>query len=439
MLCQVIMLTVEIGFVVALIVLNGLLAMSELAVVSSRPARLRMMADRSVPGAERALQLASDPGKFLSTVQTGITLVGVLSGAFSGATIGTRLADVLAELGVSSVWADALGVGIVVAIITYGQLIVGELVPKQLALANPESLAARVAPAMHVLAVVSSPVVALLNLSGNAVLRLLGRDTDFTERVTEDEIKALIAEAETAGVLEPGERQMIAAVMRLGDRSVRAVMTPRTEVDMINLSDDPDTICADIVGSTHSRLPVYDGTPDEVLGVIQAKDLADAFLQNKTLDIRGLVRPALVIPETADALDVVELLGHSPLHIGLVHDEYGYFQGVVTNADILESIVGSLQADTGPAEPDVVRREDGSYLISGTLPVDELSDLIGLPLPANRDYHTTAGFLLDRFGHLPGVGELVDAQGWRFEVVDIDGRRIDKVMVSRVPKRHRVA
>ena len=433
------MLTVEIGFVAALIVINGLLAMSELAVVSSRPARLRMMADRGVPGAESALLLASNPGKFLSTVQTGITLVGVLSGAFSGATIGTRLAEVLVEFQVPEGWADALGVGIVVAVITYGQLIIGELVPKQLALANSEELAARVAPAMHTLAIVSSPVVALLNMSGNAVLRLLGKDTDFTERVTEDEIKALIAEAESAGVLEPGERQMIAAVMRLGDRSVRAVMTPRTEVDMINLGDDPAAIRADIIASNHSRLPVYDGTPDEVLGVIQAKDLVNAFLENKPLDIRALVRPALVIPETADALDVVELLGHSPLHIGLVHDEYGYFQGVVTNADVLELIVGSLQVEAGPAEPDVVRREDGSYLISGTLPVDELSDLISLPLPDNRDYHTLAGFLLDRFGHLPGIGERVDAQGWRFEVVDIDGRRIDKVMVSRIPKRHRVA
>lgn len=433
------MLIVEIGFVVALIVLNGMLAMSELAVVSSRPARLRMMAERGVPGAERALQLTSDPGKFLSTVQIGITLVGVLSGAFSGATIGLRLTDFLLSFGVPGGAADALGVGIVVALITYGSLIVGELVPKQLALSNPEGVAARVAPAMHIMALVSSPVVALLNMSGKAVLRLLGQSSEIVERVTEDEIKALIAEAETAGVLEPGERQMIAAVMRLGDRSVRAVMTPRTEVDMIDLGDDLDTIRAEIIASTHSRLPVYDGTPDEVLGVIQAKDLADAFLENKTLDIRALVRPALVIPETADALDVVELLGHSPLHIGLVHDEYGYFQGVVTNADILESIVGSLQADTGPAEPDVVQREDGSFLISGTMPVDELGDLIGLPLPANRDYHTLAGFLLDRFGHLPGVGERVDAQGWRFEVVDIDGRRIDKVLVSRIPKRHRVA
>ncbi|ALK09670.1 hemolysin family protein [Blastochloris viridis] len=433
------MLIVEIGFVVALIILNGLLAMSELAVVSSRPARLRMMAERGVPGAERALLLASDPGKFLSTVQIGITLVGVLSGAFSGATIGLRLTDFLLGFGVPSGAADALGVGIVVALITYGSLIIGELVPKQLALSNPEAVAARVAPAMRVLAVVSSPVVALLNKSGKVVLRLLGHDSEIVERVTEEEIKALIAEAESAGVLEPGERQMIAAVMRLGDRPVRAVMTPRPEVDMINLSDDLDTIRADIIASGHSRLPVYDGTPDEVLGVIQAKDLVNSFMDRKPLDIRALVRPALVIPETADALAVVELLGHSPMHIGLVHDEYGYFQGVVTNADILESIVGSLQADAGPAEPDVVRREDGSYLISGTLPVDELSDLIGLPLPDNRDYHTIAGFLLDRFGHLPGVGEHIDANGWRFEVVDLDGRRIDKVMVSRVPKRHRVA
>ncbi|KAA5595916.1 hemolysin family protein [Blastochloris sulfoviridis] len=435
------MLIIELGFVVALIVLNGLLAMSELAVVSSRPARLRMMAERGVAGAERALLLAADPGKFLSTVQIGITLVGVLSGAFSGATIGLRLTDALAELGVPRGVADALGVGIVVALITYGSLIIGELVPKQLALSNPEAMAARVAPAMNILARISSPVVALLDMSGKAVLRLLGHDSEIVERITEEEIKSLIAEAETAGVLEPGERQMIAAVMRLGDRPVRAVMTPRTEVDMIDLRDDIDTIRADIVASAHSRLPVHDGSPDGVLGVIQAKDLVDAYLAGKPLDLRALIREAPVIPDTADALAVVEMLGQTPLHIGLVHDEYGHFQGVVTNADILESIVGSLQSEAGggPAEPDVVRREDGSYLISGTMPIDELSDLIGLPLPDSRDYHTLAGFLLDRFGHLPGVGEHVDANGWRFEVVDLDGRRIDKAMVSRVPKRHRAA
>lgn len=435
------MLILELGFVAALIVVNGLLAMSELAVVSSRPARLRMMAERGVAGAERALLLASDPGKFLSTVQIGITLVGVLSGAVSGATIGLRLTGVLLELGLPGGVADALGVGIVVALITYGSLIIGELVPKQLALSNPEAMAARVAPAMNVLALISSPVVALLNMSGKAVLKLLGHDSEIVERITEDEIKALIAEAETAGVLEPGERQMIAAVMRLGDRPVRAVMTPRTEVDMIDLRDDIDTIRAEIVASAHSRLPVHDGTPEGVLGVIQAKDLVDAYLAGKPLDLRSLVRPAPVIPDTADALAVVEMLGKSPLHIGLVHDEYGHFQGVVTNADILESIVGSIQPGAGgdPAEPDVVRREDGSYLISGTMPIDELSDLIGLPLPDHRDYHTLAGFLLDRFGHLPGVGEHVDAHGWRFEVVDLDGHRIDKVLVSRTPKRHRAA
>ena len=434
-----VMLILEIGFVVALIVINGLLAMSELAVVSSRPTRLRMMAHHGVAGAESALKLTSDPGKFLSTVQIGITLVGVLSGAFSGATLGVYLSDALGDLGVPNGVADALGVGTVVAVITYASLIVGELVPKQLALANPEALAARVAPVMNVLATVSSPLVVLLDVSGDIVLRLIGRDAPATDRVSEDEINLLIAEAESAGVLEPGEREMISAVMRLGDRPVRAVMTPRPEVDMIDIRDDLEKIRADIIASVHSRLPVASGKPGEVLGVIQAKDMVDAFLADKPLDIEALIRQAPVIPDTADALTVVEALGRSPLHIGLVHDEYGHFQGVVTNADILDAIVGSVQVSAEPTEPDVVQRADGSYLMSGTYPVDEMSDLIGVPLPAQRDFHTVAGFLLDRFGHLPTVGEQLDAHGWRFEVLDIDGRRIDKVLVSRVPKSHRAA
>ena len=431
------MLTLELGIVSVLIVVNGLLAMSELAIVSSRPARLAALAEKEVAGARLALALASNPGKFLSTVQIGITLVGVLSGAFSGATLGQRLAAWMMELGMGRGLADTLGVGLVVGIITYASLIIGELVPKQIALRNPEAIAAKVAPAMMLLAKISSPVVALLDYSGKTILRLFGQSGETGETVTEDEIRTLVREAETAGVLEPGEKEMIAGVMRLGDRPVGAVMTPRREVDVVDLSDSPDEIRAALTKSPHSRLPVFDGDRDEALGVVQAKDLLDIYLSGKTPDIRAVIREVPVIPESADARDVLAILRESPVHMGLVHDEYGSFQGVVTSADIFESIVGSFHTEEGPAEEPATKRHDGSYLISGWMPADEMSDLLGIPLPLSRDHHTTAGFMLQQFGALPAVGDSFDAFGWRFEVVDLDGRRIDKILATRIAQPRR--
>jgi magnesium and cobalt exporter, CNNM family len=426
------MLYIELAIVIVLIFVNGLLALAELAIVSSRRARLRALVDREVVGARRALALASDPGRFLSTVQIGITLVGVLSGAFSGATLGLRLADWFVQLGLRSGIAEAVGVGLVVAVITYFSLVIGELVPKQIALRNPEKIAVRVAPAMTAMARIASPVVSFLDISGRAVLRALGYQAQAEHRVTDEEIRTLMAEAETAGVIEPGERAMIAGVMRLGDRPVRAVMTPRREVDMIDLTDDPDDIRRKIVGTVHSRLPVHAGTPEEMLGVIQAKDLLDAYLRDERPDIRSQVRPDANVPDTADALDVVDVIKGSPVHMALVHDEYGHFQGVVTNADILEAIVGEFRTDEGPVEPDAVQRDDGSWLIAGSMPVDEMADRLSIAVPQERGYHTAAGFMLNQLGHLPDVGESFDSQGWRFEVVDLDGRRIDKIMAMRI-------
>lgn len=426
------MLILELAIVVALTVVNGLLAMSELAIVSSRPARLKAMIQRDVVGSRRALALASDPGKFLSTVQIGITLVGVLSGAFSGATLGARLGGWLATQGVPGLWSDTLGVGLVVAAITYGSLIVGELVPKQIALRDPEAVAVKVAPAMTLLAKVASPLVWLLNASGKLILKLMGQGDKAEEKVTEEELHSLIAEAENAGVIEPGEREMIAGVMRLGDRPVRAVMTPRTDVDVIDLTESPDAIRRAIEATPHTRMPVRDGDSDAVIGVIQSKDLLDAYIAGGDTEIRRFVRPAPTIPDTADALDAVAILRASPVHIGLVHDEYGHFQGVVTNADILEAIVGAFRTEDGPAEAMLVPRDDGSYLVSGAMPIDELADAIGLPLPTERRYHTVAGFALEGFHHLPKVGESFAISGWRFEVVDLDGRRVDKLLVSKL-------
>jgi putative hemolysin len=429
------MLSLELLIIVLLIVINGLLSMSELAVVSSRPARLSLMASKGVRGAERAMALASDPGKFLSTVQIGITLVGVLSGAFSGATLGQRLTLWLIGLGLPVSVADILGVGIVVTIITYATLIVGELVPKQVALRDPERIAVRVAPALGWLARLSLPVVMLLDVSGKLILTLFGRRGAAEERVSEDEIHHLVNEAESAGVLEPGEKEMIAGVMRLGDRPVGAVMTPRTEVDEIDLNDDPVKVRDIVTKSPHSRFPVSDGDRDEPIGVLQSRDMLVAYMHDRAPELRSLVREAPIIPSSADARDVLAILKAAPVHIGLVHDEYGAFEGVVTATDILESIVGAFHSEEGPPEPAVVRRSDGSLLISGWMPVDDLGELLSIPLPPRRRFHTVAGLVLQRFNQLPEIGDSFDLEGWKIEVVDLDGRRIDKVLASRRDER----
>ena len=425
------MLYLELLLVFVLTLLNGLLAMSELAVVSSRPARLKGMADRGVSGARRALELAGDPGKFLSSVQIGITLVGILSGAISGATLGDRLSEWFIGQGMPARWAYVAGVGLVVTGITYMSLIIGELVPKQLALKNPERIASMVAPLMWLIARVAAPVVWVLDRSGKLILIMLGQNAESDQRVTDEEIRTIVAEAEHAGVLEPGEREMIAGVMRLGDRPVRQVMTPRFDVDVIDLSDSPTQIIAQVRESQHSRFPVHEGNPDEVIGILWVKDILDAGHNPKISELRAMVRQAAIVPETMDALDVVEILKKSSVHMGLIHDEYGHFQGVVTSSDILEAIVGSFATEEGDPEPAIVKRDDGSLLIAGWMQADELAEALGLVIPENRNYDTVAGFLIEAFGHLPAVGDHILLQNWRFEVVDLDGRRVDKVLASR--------
>jgi len=426
------MLYFELGIVTILIVTNGLLSMSELAIVSARPARLAALAERSVKGSRRALALASDPGKFLSTVQIGITLIGVLSGAFSGATLSLRLTNLLVGAGWSRGVADAVGVGVVVTVITYASLIIGELVPKQIALRDPELVAVRVAPYMTLLATISLPAVWLLDRSGKALLWMLGQRGEAGEKVSEDEIRTLVVEAENAGVLEPGEKEMIAGVMRLGDLPVGAVMTPRREVSVINLTDDLQAIRAALAASSHSRFVVFDQAADAAVGIVSAKDMLDCYLSGETLDVGKLVRPAPIIPEFLDARDVVAILRDSAVHMGLVHDEYGAFQGVITSADILESIVGGFHTEEGPPEAAAVKRDDGSYLISGWMPAVEFASLLRFELPVSRHYQTVAGFLLSHFGRIPDVGDRIEAEGWRFEVLDLDGRRIDKVLAAKM-------
>jgi putative hemolysin len=420
----------EILIVLALIVLNGVLAMSEMAIVSSRPARLKSLESRS-RGAAAALRLSEAPGRFLSSVQIGITAVGVLSGAFSGATLGARLATALAGWGMEPDLARTLGVGSVVMLLTYLSLIVGELVPKQLALKNPEGVAMRVAPAMEVLSRAAAPVVWFLDLSGRAILFLLGQSGKDGNRVTEEEVHSLLTEAQEGGVIETEEREMMAGVMRLADRSARALMTPRHEVEMLDLEATPAETAAAIRRIGRPRMPVQSRETGEVVGIITLADAFRAFSRKESMDPKRLLREVPVVSDMADALDVMEILRGSEHHMALVYDEYGHFEGIVTSGDILEAITGSV-AGAPDDEPALVERADGSLLVSGWMPADEFCDRLGLPRDLAGDYETVAGLVLHQFGRLPELGEAVTAGGYRFEVIDLDDRRIDKLLVSRV-------
>lgn len=430
----------EIFIVVFLVVLNGVFALSELAIVSARRSKLKALAKSGHSGARSALALADDPGRFLSTVQIGITLVGVLAGAFSGATLGVALEQHLIGAGVSRNVAEFLGLGIVIVAITYLSLIIGELVPKNLALRNAEGIACAVAPMMTLLARLASPLVWLLDTSTKLVLQLTGKPSPGAASVTEEEIKVLVGEAESAGVLESGERQMIAGVLRLGDRAVLGIMTPRTDVDWLDLNSGEADIRARLISSGHSRLPVGEGSPDAMIGVVQTRELLAALLADKALDVRAYVKDAPIIPDTMDALDALQVLRDAVVPMALIHDEYGHFEGLVTPSDILEAIAGVFHSDSAGREPYAVEREDGSWLLAGAMPADEMADVLDIALPEDGDYQTVAGFILALMHHIPATGEAIEALGWRFEVVDLDGRRIDKVLATRPqPLRRRVA
>jgi putative hemolysin len=317
--------------------------------------------------------------------------------------------------------------------ITYLSLIVGELVPKNLALRNAEKIACAVAPLMTTLSRVAAPAVYLLDVSTKAVFWLLFRQAAPPQStVTEDEIKALVAEAESVGVLESGERRMIAGVLRLGDRPVRGIMTPRTDVDWVDLTLPSAQITERIIATTHTRVPVGEGSADFLIGVIKTRDPLAALAHAKPLEIRGHVHKAPVILDTIDALDALEILREAEMPMGLIHDEYGHFEGIVTPADILETIAGVFRSDREDTEPQAIPRDDGSWLLAGSMPADEMADQLGITLPAKREYHTVAGYILAHLRRLPATGEAVEVSGWRFEVVDLDGRRIDKVLAIRL-------
>lgn len=413
-----------------LILLNGVFALSELSIVSSRKSRLKALQDQGVSGADGALRLADDPGRFLSTVQIGITLIGLLAGAFSGAALGEAMGERLLEAGVPRAFAAPLGYGLVIGAITYLSVVVGELAPKQIALRDPERIACKVAPFMSVLSRAAAPFVWLLDASARMLMRLVGRDAAPGSTITEEEIKTIVAEAESAGVIEGDERRMIAGVLRLGDRNTRSLMTPRTEVDYIDLTASPEEQREKFATIRHSRIPAAEGGVENIVGVIETRDILRALVVGETPDLRALVKPAPVAPDTIDALDALDILWNASVPMALVHDEYGHFEGIVTPADVLDAIAGALQSDQPEEHEEAVRRPDGSWLIDAAMPADEFADLLGLKLPERRDYETAAGFVIERLQRLPATGDAFDEQGWRIEVVDLDGRRVDKLLVT---------
>jgi magnesium and cobalt exporter, CNNM family len=420
-----------------LIIINGVFAMSELAVLSARKSRLQQLAEAGDTKARAALELANAPNQFLSTIQVGITLIGVLAGAFGGATIAKELASWLGEIPPLAPYNHALSLAFVVAITTYLSLIVGELVPKRLALNGPERLATAIAKPMQALSKVAYPIVHVLGLSTEFVLRLLGIKPSTEPSVTEEEIRALIEEGARSGMFEEAEREMVERVFRLGDRRVGAVMTPRTEIVWLDSEAPPEEIRDTIMGSAHSRFLVAQGSLDNVLGIVQAKDLLVHFLGQQAVDLTTILQQPLYVPETMGALKVLELFKQSGTHIALAIDEYGGIQGLVTPNDILEAIVGDLPAAGEDAEPLALQREDGSWLLDGMLPVDEFKALFHLgPLPGEEQavYHTLAGFVIMQLGRIPRAGDFFEWEGLKIEVVDMDGNRVDKVLVA--PPQH---
>jgi putative hemolysin len=422
----------DLAIILALIALNGVFAMSELAIVSARRARLDAITRKSqLKGAQTAISLASNPGRFLSTVQIGITLIGIIAGAYSGASLSGPVAERLVLLGLPTNWSDDVGFGLVIGLTTFASLIIGELVPKQFALRAPEPIAVVMAVPMVMLARITAPIVWLLDRTSALIFRLLGLNRESDSHVTAEELHLIVAEASKSGIIEESERAIISGVVRLADRPVREVMTPRTEIDWIDEKADAKAIHQAVLASPHSRLLIARGSVDEIVGVVGARDLLAAELMGKKLDLKALMKRAPIVPDQVDAMDALEALRRADVPIALVHDEYGHFEGIVTPADLLSAIAGDFVSDQDAEdEPAIVARDDGSLLVAGWATADSLAERIGLSLGEDRDFATVAGFVLDRLKRIPDTGEHFTEQGYRFEVVDMDGRKIDKLLVQ---------
>jgi putative hemolysin len=420
----------DVFIILALVALNGVFAMSELAIVSARRPRLEAMARKGRSGARIAMALGADPGRFLSTVQIGITLIGVIAGAYSGASLGGPTGERIAQLGIKPETAQALGFALVIGITTFLSLIIGELVPKQFALRAPEPIAVFMARPMVWLAKATAPLVWLLDRTSALIFRLLRMNRESESHVTAEELHLIVAEASKSGVIEESERAIISGVVRLADRPVREVMTPRTEVDWIDVNADADTLRDILRTLPHSRMLVAEGSVDKIIGVVEARAIVAKLVDDAKIDLRTMMKQAPIVPDQVDAMDALEALRRADVPMALVHDEYGHLEGIVTPADLLAAIAGDFASDHDiDTDPPLVERDDGSLLVSGWLPADTLAEKIGLTLPEDRDYATVAGLALAEFKRLPSVGDHFALGGYRFDIVDMDGRKIDKLLV----------
>lgn len=415
-----------------LIFVNGFLVMAELAIVSSRPARLQKMAADGLRGAPAALALNGDTARFLPSVQIGITVVAILSGAYGELTLSPGLADSLASAPLIGGHAKTAASALVVAGIAYVTLVIGELVPKHFALSNRERIACFVAPAMDWLAAITTPIAVLLRLSTGAVLRLLGPAVREDPDVTEEEVKTMIAEGTEAGIFEKAEQDIIERVLRVADRSVRSIMVPRPDIVWLDITETEERIYADIANSGHSRFPVGRGDVDETIGIVHAKSLLDQLHSAGKINLETAIAAPLYVHESTNVLKLLDMFKASLVHMAIVLDEHGSVQGIVTPTDILTGIAGDLPEEEADIEPAAMQREDGSWLLDAQMPVFEVERVLGVSGLAvdDAEYTTLAGFVLSQLGHIPPVGETFQWRNWRFEVVDLDGRRIDKVLAT---------
>ena len=422
----------EILFIFVLLLVNGILAMSEAALISARNVRLQQRANEGDKKAAAALKLMSTPNLFLSTVQVGITLVGVLSGAVGGASIVDQLSPVIARVTALAPYSETISFGLVVVIITYATLILGELVPKRLALQNPENVASAVARPMVIISTVFSPIVRILSISTDSVLRLLGMRASNEPPVTEEEIHVLLDQGTQAGIFEEAEQDMVAGVFRLNDRRVYSIMTPRTEISWLDVRDTTNEILEKVSAESYSRYPVCQGSLDNVLGIVKARDLLIRSLAGQPIQLKDSLYPAVFIPETTFASRALEIFKEGNKEFLLVIDEFGGVTGLLAINDVLEEIVGDIE--TG--EPRVTQRQDGSWLLDGMLDIDEFKEIFNLgSLPNEGDYETLAGFVMASLGRIPHAADQFEWEGLRFEVVDMDARRVDKVLVTTLPAR----
>jgi putative hemolysin len=431
-------LALEILIILVLVVANGLFSGAEIAIVSARRHRLQQLAEKGRRSARVALRLADSPNEFLSTVQIGITLIGILSGAVGGATVARQLTPLLAQVPLLAPYSDALGFGLVVAAITFLTVVIGELVPKRLALANPEQLACTMAPSMRWLSRISAPVVHLLSQSTDALLRLLGVSTSSEPDITEDEIKAMIRQGADSGVFEEVEHDMVQRVLRLGDRTIKTLMTPRTDICWLDVEEPLEDSLQEVLESTHSRFPVGRGSLDECLGVVRVRNLLSAKISGQPINLEELMQPPLFVAESTRALSVLEQFKRSGIHIALVTDEFGGVEGLVTLNDLMEGIVGDLPSVDDEEEPLVVTRDDGSWLVDGGLDLDAFTELIDhdiFGIDQEGRYHTLAGFVMHVLERIPREADHFEWQGYRFEVIDMDGKRVDKLLVTPIPSR----